>query len=181
MNAQSQKKADPAEALCLACGLCCNGAIFNDVKLEPSDNPDRLRSLGLPVKRFGSKLGCSQPCAAFARGRCAIYAERPSHCRTFECLVLKGLKAGAIKPNAALKRVALARRRAATVNRLLVELGNSDDDSSLQSRFRKIMAASHALKPELAKGLSELTLAMHSLNLLLSHEFYPTSQTQPEG
>ena len=35
------------------------------------------------------------------------------------------------------------------------------------------MAASHALKPGLAEGLSELTLAMHSLNLLLSHEFYP--------
>ncbi len=173
MNSQFPKKPDPAEALCLACGLCCNGAIFNDVKLEPSDSAEHLRSLGLPIKRFGAELGCSQPCDAFANGRCGIYAGRPSHCRTFECLVLKGVKAGTIKPNAGLKRVALARRRVATVNRLLAELGNRDDDSSLQLRFRKTMATSHALKPGLAKGLSELTLAMHSLNLLLSHEFYP--------
>jgi hypothetical protein len=172
VNAQFPKQSDSAEALCLACGLCCNGAIFNDVKLQPSDQPDRLRSLGLPVKRFGAKLGCAQPCAAFADGQCSIYTERPSHCRTFECLILAGVKAGTINPNGALKRVALARRRVTTVNRLLDDLGNSDGNS-LQSRFRKIMATSHTLKPELAKGLSELTLAMHSLNLLLSHEFYP--------
>jgi uncharacterized protein len=174
VNAQIPTKPDPAEALCLACGLCCNGAIFNNVKLQATDNAEQLRRLDLPLKRFGVKLGCHQPCPAFVNERCRIYAWRPTHCRTFECMVLKRLKAGALKSGAAFKRVALARRRVATVTRLLSALGNRDDTTSLQARFRKTMATSHELNPDHVADLSKLTLAMHRLNLLLSHEFYPS-------
>ena len=38
-----------ATQLCLACGLCCNGALFKDVKLQSGDDPEQLASLGLPL------------------------------------------------------------------------------------------------------------------------------------
>src|SRR5438132_2396309 len=38
-----------AEDLCLECGLCCNGVIFADVRLQPGDDPKRLKALGLAV------------------------------------------------------------------------------------------------------------------------------------
>jgi Fe-S-cluster containining protein len=175
VNSQPPTHSDPAEALCLACGLCCNGALFKNVKLQPGDDRARLRVLGLSPRRFGAKLGCGQPCSAFTDGQCSIYLERPVHCRSFECLLLMRYKSGRLKAAAALKRVALARRRVATVNRLLNSLGNRDEALPLHARFQQTMAASHTLESDRADDLSKLTIAMHRLNLLLSQDFYPAS------
>src|SRR5215472_953064 len=93
------------QQLCLSCGLCCNGVIFADVRLKPSDDPARLRALGLPLsgQTPGSKkavLNFNQPCAALEGCSCRIYADRPNHCRHFECLLLKSAKAGRVRPMA---------------------------------------------------------------------------------
>src|SRR6185295_12193128 len=66
-----------AEDICLACGLCCNGVIFADVKLLPEENVKELLSLGMPLLKAGAKRGPTsqvsarkeswkflQPCAA---------------------------------------------------------------------------------------------------------------------
>src|SRR5690242_17601591 len=90
------------EDICLTCGLCCNGAIFADVVLQTGDDLGRLESAGLtflaaPGQRVptGSRnRRFSQPCAAFDGCQCRIYSERPRHCQKFECLLLKGVKAG---------------------------------------------------------------------------------------
>src|SRR5437879_4693777 len=47
--------------LCLECGLCCNGVIFADVRLQAGEDATALRNLGLSVSR--NKF--SQPCSAF--------------------------------------------------------------------------------------------------------------------
>ena len=33
---------NPAEQLCLACGLCCDGTLFDHVRLGPSDDAKKL-------------------------------------------------------------------------------------------------------------------------------------------
>ena len=35
-----------AEDLCQACGLCCDGTLFDEVKLEVGDDAKRLTDLG---------------------------------------------------------------------------------------------------------------------------------------
>src|SRR5882672_5046967 len=94
------------EQLCLACGLCCDGTLFDLVKLERGDDAGKLKALGLPVSLSRGKLPVArfpQPCSALCAGRtCRIYANRAGQCRPLECQVFKDGKAGGITFAAAL-------------------------------------------------------------------------------
>lgn len=163
--------------LCLECGLCCNGVIFAKGELQSGDDPERLRSLGLTVLRT-NKTGetkFKQPCAAFDGCRCGIYNERPKYCRAFECLLLKQVNAGKIELSKALQIVRRARRRADKVKRLLRKLGDSDEHVALNMRVRRMQnrLEREVFDADSACLFGELTLAVHSLQLLLSEEFYP--------
>jgi uncharacterized protein len=167
---------DPAQQLCLACGLCCNGVIFADGQLQPGDDAARLRALGLKLKaRSTSPVKFHQPCGAFAGCRCTIYSERPEYCRAFDCSLLKRATASDITPDAALKVVRSAKNRAEKVWRLLQSLGCHDEHVALSVRFRRLSKRIHEepLDAPRADLFAELTLAMHQLNVVLSREFYP--------
>ena len=163
---------DAAQQLCLECGLCCNGVIFADGQLQPEDDVARLKELGLKLK-CGEKF--HQPCAAHTKGCCAIYSERPVYCRQFDCALLKSVSSGEISNDQAVTIIDNARTRAAKVDRLLQKLGDSDEHSALVLRFRRTSKAllNAPTVRETAALFSELTLAMHRLNLLLNQKFYP--------
>ena len=165
-----------AEELCLSCGLCCNGVLFGDVRLQPGDDPARLKALGLKLRARGARLRFTQPCSALnAKCECGIYAGRPVYCRAFECALLQSVLAGETDQPAAARVIRSARQRAAKAARLLRALGNEDEHLPLGERFRATAKAFNAVPPdaEASARFSELTLAMHRLNLLLSQEFYP--------
>lgn len=170
-------KRSVSNQLCLSCGLCCNGVVFRDVKLQPNDDPDELRSLGLAVLGSGGARPARflQPCKALEGCQCRIYADRPAYCRQFECGLFKSVLRGRTEPAEALRLIRAARRGAEKVRRLLRALGDADEGISLAVRFRR--AAKRLKKASVAKEEAEifgrLTLAMHDLNLLLSGKFYP--------
>lgn len=167
------------DALCLACGLCCNGVLFKDVELQPGDDDARLAAEGLPVKspRDGlrRKAKFPQPCAALCSDhRCRIYAERPARCRQFECLLFQSVARGEVELNAALRIVRTAHRRAALVVKLLRQLGDENETLALSLRFQRTQRRlERALSDEESAALyADLTLAVHDLNLLLREKFY---------
>jgi Fe-S-cluster containining protein len=170
---------DASNELCLECGLCCNGVIFARGQLQPEDDPARLRALGLdllPVPKSGSEgRKFKQPCAAFDGFSCRIYKDRPTYCRQFECLLLKSVQSGETEVPAALRQIRSARRRVKAVKRLLRELGDTDEQTALSLRFRRMQKRfDHELTDRKSTGLyGELTLAVHDLNVLLSDTFYP--------
>jgi hypothetical protein len=168
------------QQLCLSCGLCCNGVIFADVRLRSGEDAARLRRLGLPLPKpaaasKGAVLKFNQPCAALEGCACRIYADRPSHCRHFECLLLKSAKAGRVQPLAALKIIFEAKEHAGKVRQLLKALGDTDERTPLSARFRQTTAKLQKEEPdqETAELYGQLTLAVHDLNCLLSEAFYP--------
>jgi Fe-S-cluster containining protein len=168
------------QRLCLACGLCCNGVIFADVRLMPSDDAVRLRRLGLPLSeatpdRKKADLKFTQPCAALKGCVCRIYADRPNHCRHFECLLLQSAKAGRLEAAAALEIIHEAQRRAGKVRRLLRVLGNKDERYPLSASFQQVSSKiqKEELDEQTAELYGQLTLAVHDLNCLLSDAFYP--------
>ena len=170
-----------SNALCLECGLCCNGVIFADVQLQPEDDASRLRSLGLAFAgNQNSKIKIQkfkQPCNAFEGCRCRIYSERPKYCRQFECLLLKSVKSGRTETPKALRIIRTARRRVEKVKSLLRDLGDADEHIALSKRFRRVKRRleNGGFDDETAQRFGELTLAVHDLNVLLSEGFYPAS------
>ena len=170
-----------SNSLCLECGLCCNGVIFANGQLQPEDDGEHLRSLGLKFEPNRKSQIVSrkfvQPCAALDGCRCKIYSERPKYCRAFECLLLKSVKAGRTDTATALRVIRTARQRVEKVKRLLRDLGNAEEDVALSKRFRKVKRRleSGPLNDVIADKFGELTLAVHDLNVLLSQAFYPAS------
>ncbi len=179
-----------SEKLCLTCGLCCNGVIFADVQLQRGDDPNRLEAIGLRLvaRRKPSGAGANisavksgtaykfpQPCSAFDGCRCRIYEDRPKHCRAFDCALLKSVQAGQTKPASAIRTIEKARLRAQTVRELLRELGDANEHIALALRFRQTAKRLQktACTAHTAGTFSELTLAAHNLNLVLSEKFYP--------
>ena len=157
--------------LCLSCGLCCNGVLFGDVKLQAEDNPALLHKLGLSIQKARFK----QPCAALDGCRCKIYSDRPAYCRKFECLLLKRVQAGHLDPEQALMTIKAARDQIDSVTRLLRSLGDQNEVVPLQLRFRNISRKFEkaALSKSQAHDFAELTQEMHALNLLLGDQFLP--------
>jgi len=174
-----------AEDLCLACGICCDGTLFADVKLQAADDASHLQALGLPIaapsvgrarQTVGVSMGrFSQPCRAFQSCRCRIYENRPKHCRDFECVLLRSVKSGETARSAAFSVIRAARDRAEKVGRLLLELGDRDEHLALSQRFRRTTKRLERSKldEETADRYGQLTLAVHDLNVLLSQAFYP--------
>lgn len=168
----------PAEKLCLACGLCCDGTLFDNVRLGPSDDATKLKALGLPVTVSRAQTPIAffrQPCSALCADRtCRLYADRPGQCRAFECGVFKAARAGRITAAAGLRSVKQARRRADHIRRLLRELGDSDEQRPLGERFRRMQRRMESGGADAAAAavFAELGLAMHAFNLLAHEKFH---------
>ncbi len=103
-------------ALCLHCGLCCDGTLFECVELEPAEQPP-LASVALI--RVGTEVALPLPCPKHEHRRCTIYDERPSRCRKFTCKLYDGVAAGTLSPDGARARIAEAQRLFSTIETLL--------------------------------------------------------------
>jgi uncharacterized protein len=179
----STRKTDQAiDRLCLQCGLCCNGVLFRDVELQPGDDADRLKTLRMPVRGKAGKF--NQPCTALgADCRCRIYTDRPSRCRSFECVLLLEVIAGETEVEPALKLIRATRRKADKVLKLMRDIGDTNEAVSLSVRFRKLRQKfdtgdiedwlAEKSEDELFDLYGQLTLAVHDLNCVLAEKFYP--------
>ena len=130
----------------------------------------------MPLAALRGQTRFAQPCTALgADCHCRIYADRPARCREFECALLKEVSAERIEMAAALRSIREARQRADRVRWLLREMGDREEHVALSVRFRRMTKRFEAGAPdeEAAGRYSQLTLAMHDLNLLLREKFYP--------
>jgi len=174
---------ESTEELCRACGLCCDGSLFDGVKLEPSDDAPKLKSFGLPIRVSRGKAAVArfpQPCAALCADRtCRLYAHRPWQCRVFECGVLKDAKAGRITFAVALRLVGQARRRAERIRRLLRELGDTDELRALGERFHRTSERLESGEADVAAKakFADLSLLVHKHKLEAFAKFYTQTET----
>jgi Fe-S-cluster containining protein len=172
------------EELCLACGLCCDGTLFDGVQLEAGEDAKKLKALGLPVSTSRGKTPITrfpQPCAALCTDcTCRIYAGRPAQCRVFECGTFKEAKARKITFAAALRLVKKARRRADQVRHLLHELGDTQKHLSLGERFFRMQCRmeEETTDEAMRNTFADLSLAVHQLKLLSHDKFYTRPGTE---
>jgi uncharacterized protein len=115
-------------ALCLQCGLCCQGTLHRGAALKPED--EAIASLlRLPIYEKPGGRGFTLPCPWHREGRCGVYDVRPSPCREYECDLLERHLRGDVSLEDALKTVGTAKEmardlRAAMKSRGLPHSGN---------------------------------------------------------
>ena len=97
--------------LCTTCGMCCDGTIFDFVRVEDGEAGRLSPHLALRAEP-GHGTVFDQPCPQLKDRRCAIYAARPARCARYECEVLRGVKAGTVDIEDAHRRVAQAQKLA---------------------------------------------------------------------
>lgn len=170
------------EKLCLKCGLCCDGSLFNDVELQPGDDAARLKKHGLRLRKTPSpnaatppRVRFPQPCSALgADCRCSAYKDRPGHCRAFECLLFGDVAAGRLKLASAQRIVRKARNLTKTARSLLNDLGHTDNHAPLAARMRRVsrdILSGERSREDFAR-FGDLTIAYSQLTDLLARRFY---------
>ena len=162
-----------SESLCLECGLCCDGTLFQDVRLRPGETPGPLKARGLPLVRRQKQYGFDQPCPALRGLRCEVYAIRPGHCQAFECLLFQSARCGEITLSSARSRIRTTLNQLERIHSFFHRLGDRNDGTALRRRFLNLARRmeSSPLNADEAPVFSELTLAFHKLNLRLQRCF----------
>jgi Fe-S-cluster containining protein len=154
--------------------MCCNGVLFADVELGPDDSRDRLKELGVNLRRKGRKACFNQPCSQLQEdGLCGIYKDRPTMCAEFECGVLLRLASGEWSETQATAKIRKARRLERKVRKLLTLLGNTEENLALTKRYQKVMMEpiDCAGDEGLIEARGELMLAVQELMDLASRDF----------
>jgi Fe-S-cluster containining protein len=92
-------------ALCVSCGLCCDGTLFSYVPVRPVDRLAPLTAGGIQITTVDAKRAFALPCVALHDRRCAVYQERPTACRRFRCKTLVSFEAGDVSWDEARARI----------------------------------------------------------------------------
>ena len=99
------------EALCLCCGMCCDGTLFELVSVSAAEAAAlEARNVAVGIRLANPVLAL--PCAArTADHGCVAYAHRPQSCRRFICALARGLEVGRLSLADAKAVVAEGRRK----------------------------------------------------------------------
>lgn len=162
--------------MCIRCGLCCDGSLFDDVELVSPVESAGLEVMGLDVDEGDGDPDSAQlvqPCGALQGKRCGIYAYRPECCRTFECRLLQDARRGAVSVQQALKHIAQAVKQVGHVRKLAADLGQRNERLSLKERCLEALAmsAETATTPALTRKRAQLQAEMAAVEGLIQNTF----------
>ncbi|MFO1485089.1 MAG: YkgJ family cysteine cluster protein [Verrucomicrobiaceae bacterium] len=167
--------ASAATRLCTSCGMCCDGTMFQIVKMQPGDCAAELAKLGMRIRSKDGGYHMEQPCPALKELKCEIYEKRPTRCRLFHCQQLRLLEADKKNEDEVMMLIAETRAQAAQVRDLIEQCGLREDGQPLLERFDRLMSTpvDEKLEPELAAMREDLDNAMRRLRLVINREFRP--------
>jgi Fe-S-cluster containining protein len=120
-------------ALCMQCGLCCDGTFYGSV-VASRDERARLERVGLRiVDQADGSMTLRQPCSALRGCLCTVYSDRPTSCAKYECSLRKKLSAGDCTKDEALAKVTRMRN-------LLAQIRAAFDCPATTSIWERILA-----------------------------------------
>ena len=106
--AGSEAAAPDASRLCLACGICCQGAFHFGARVDDGEHA-AVHALGLTIQDSEEGPVFPLPCPLHQENRCTVYADRPSACRFYQCKLLRRYLAGKVTWDDCVRRVELAK------------------------------------------------------------------------
>lgn len=97
------------QALCLVCGLCCDGTLFGHAELRPGEKGYLPALIEQNVFTLECKDYFRLPCLYF-KGKCSIYGNpRAEVCGSYRCRLLSDVAEGRISPEDAMEIIRSAR------------------------------------------------------------------------
>lgn len=164
-----------ASRLCAACGMCCDGTMFQLVRMQAADSPAELIKLGMRIRRKGVELHMEQPCAGLRDRCCTIYESRPTRCRAFHCQQLLLVGDGIVNEAEAHEKIESTRRLSERVRALITRTGYREDGAPLQEQFDRItsLPLNAELEPEQVDVRRDLEESMRELKAILRRDFLP--------
>lgn len=162
-----------ASRLCAACGMCCDGTMFQIVRMQPGEVPAELGRLGLKIRCRSGEFFMEQPCSALREKRCTVYEQRPVRCRLFNCQQLGRVERGETTEAEAMARIVETRELVERVRGLIEQCGLREDGQALVERYERVASTpvNPELEPDLAAAREDLDAAMRKLKLQLNREF----------
>lgn len=146
--------------LCMKCGLCCDGTLYDSVEILADERAQLLREK-IPIDAAGGKEYMRQPCEGLSGTTCSIYAIRPATCRKFKCFVLTRLENGAITLDQADALVSRALQAVADVESFALP-----GENRVAQRLRWLRTRAEC------RDNPEFYLKMIALYVFIDREFY---------
>lgn len=127
--------------LCLSCGLCCKGLLFNRAALKP-DEREIARDVALQFFPSGDgKYAFRLPCPFFKEERCSIYSIRFEACRKYRCDLLRKTANGELEFAKSMQIIARIKSIMSSISDRMASIEqislNSDDNENFRQRIVK--------------------------------------------
>ena len=105
--------------ICLSCGLCCDGTLVGFVELDREEIP-ALKKV-MDIKDENGHGFFLQPCSSFCDG-CTVYSERPRHCASFKCELLKSVEQKNLEFDLAVETIKVVKQKKIAMENTLAAL-----------------------------------------------------------
>ena len=123
------------QAICVTCGFCCDGTLFNKAVLNPGEQGSLPAEMEAAYYKTEASEYFRQPCAYFD-GKCNIYDQKKAHiCSAFRCKLLKDLAKNKLTQTEALGIV----QNAMTLRAEVGELFKAVSDALEMPPFREVL------------------------------------------
>jgi Fe-S-cluster containining protein len=160
---------DEGDALCTACGLCCDGTFHGKVVIDDRERR-RLARVGLPVLQDPAGSWARLPCSALRGALCSVYEDRPRACAGYACLLRTKVDAGGVTLGEARRTIAALRSRLVAVREAFV----APASATLRDRILSLAGAPGAGAHIEAPDRERAEEAVSALLDLARAEFEPT-------
>jgi hypothetical protein len=162
---------DAEQSLCVQCGLCCDGTIFERARVFAEDDLAQLAADGFILVTAAERIGFALPCHHQQGKICGVYQRwRPQICHTFRCALLRRVEAGELAWAEARARI---ERTVALAERIRDQLPAQRDNErqSLKPRMAAWQQAQTAAGIDVRRTFAPLLLDFASLQRILDQHF----------
>jgi hypothetical protein len=123
------------QEICITCGFCCDGTLFNKAVLKPGERGNLPEKIEKRCSKVDDEEFFLLPCTYFS-GKCNIYDQKkPIVCSKFRCQLLKKFSAGAITQAQAIQIVA----NALTLRREIYQLYQAIFQTEFEDSFQNLL------------------------------------------
>ena len=163
---------DNGNKLCMQCGMCCTGRVFDRVEVTDPSNITYLENAGFKLEKDDKgNPHFSLPCVAHRSNCCAVYENRPSVCAKFRCNLLERYLAGEIGFDLAIKIVEECKQLASELEKIEY-YGATPQEKIVSARLselhKKILEENN---PGLRRAYAAVAIRAFALNKTIEANF----------